>query len=374
MKVMYVVKVFAVWGGLERVWTDKMNALSEQPGYEVCLITTDQGDHQVPYPLSCKVRHIDLGVRFVRQYHYGFLRRLWVRWRLTRLFRDRLEALLRVEAPDVLITTASEFAKLLVSSKGDIPLVVESHGLFSRPVHMQRMTWMKRLQTFFLRRAIARAEAVVALTRQDARQWETLNPHSLAIPNLVRLSDGDSYSTCQNRRVIFVGRPDAQKGFQYLREIWEKVSLRHPDWQLHIYGEGLERAENRCLAPQGENVIVHPQTDDILTCYQDSSVLILTSVYEPFGLVMPEAMSCGIPVVAFNCPYGPAEVITDGKDGFLVDCFDTDAFADRLGTLMDDEKLRIRMGQAGVASAQRYSRQQILPRWMSLFEKLQKNR
>ena len=374
MKVMYVVKVFAVWGGLERVWTDKMNALSEQPGYEVCLVTTDQGDHQVPYPLSSKVRHIDLGVRFVRQYRYSLLRRLWMRWRLERLFRDRLEALLQVEAPDVLITTASEFAKLLISSKGDIPLVVESHGLFSRPVHMQRMTWMKRIQTYFLRRAIARAEAVVALTRQDVLQWETLNPHSLAISNLVRLSDGDSYSTCQNRRVIFVGRADAQKGFQYLREIWGKVSFRHPDWQLHIYGEGLERPENRCLVPQGENVFVHPQTDEILTCYQDSSVLILTSVYEPFGLVMPEAMSCGIPVVAFNCPYGPAEVITDGKDGFLVDCFDTDAFADRLSTLMDDEKLRIQIGQAGIVSAQRYSRQQILPRWMSLFEKLQKNR
>ena len=117
---MYVNRVFAVCGGLERVWTDKMNALSELPGYEVCLVTTDQGDHQLPYPLSSRVRHIDLGVRFVRQYRYGLLRRLGERWRLTRLFRDKMKALLRVEAPYVLITTASEFAGFLMKCKGDV--------------------------------------------------------------------------------------------------------------------------------------------------------------------------------------------------------------------------------------------------------------
>ena len=178
MKVMYVVKAFAVWGGLERVWTDKMNALSEQPGYEVCLVTTDQGDHQVPYPLSSKVRHIDLGVRFVRQYRYSLLRRLWMRWRLERLFRDRLEALLQVEAPDVLITTASEFARLLISSKGDIPLVVESHGLFERPVHLQRMTLLKRVKTRSIRRSISMAQTVVALTQQHAPDCQCLLPQS----------------------------------------------------------------------------------------------------------------------------------------------------------------------------------------------------
>ena len=86
MKLMYVCKVFAEWGGLERVWTDKMNALAETSGYEVLLITTDQGNHPVPYPLYPAVRHIDLGIRFVQQYRYSGLKRYWVKYRLHRLF------------------------------------------------------------------------------------------------------------------------------------------------------------------------------------------------------------------------------------------------------------------------------------------------
>ena len=75
MKIIFVNRVFAVWGGLERVWTDKMNALSEIHGNEVCLVTTDQGGHKVPYPLNRSVRHIDLGIRFVQQYRYHGLKR-----------------------------------------------------------------------------------------------------------------------------------------------------------------------------------------------------------------------------------------------------------------------------------------------------------
>ena len=70
MNIVYVNRVFAVWGGLERIWTDKMNALSEVPGNKVCLVTTDQGDHKVPFPLNKQVRHINLGIRFTQQYHY----------------------------------------------------------------------------------------------------------------------------------------------------------------------------------------------------------------------------------------------------------------------------------------------------------------
>ena len=172
---MYVVDVFAVWGGLERVWTDKMNALSSIHGYEVCLVTTDQGTHQVPYPLSPRVRHMDIGVHLIHQYRYHGVRRWWMKWHLTRLFRDRFKALLTLEKPDVLITTASEFSVLVSKWKGDIPLVIECHGLFERPVHMQRMTLLKWVKTRFIRRSICKAQIVVALTQQDARQWKNIN-------------------------------------------------------------------------------------------------------------------------------------------------------------------------------------------------------
>ena len=167
-----------------------------------------------------------------------------------------------------------------------------------------------------------------------------------------------------------MGRVDSQKGYQYLDAIWRIVKKRHPDWRLDIYGEGADLSENQSLIPQGEHVYAHPQTLDILNKYKESSILVLTSVYEPFGLVMPEAMSCGIPVVAFDCPYGPSEIISDGKDGFLVDCYDVEAFANRLCMLIENEALRKQMGMYAAQSSLRFKKEVIMPQWNNLFKSL----
>ena len=100
----------------------------------------------------------------------------------------------------------------------------------------------------------------------------------------------------------------------------------------------------------------------------------MSSLYEPFGLVLAEAMSCGVPVVAFDCPYGPAEIIHDGVDGFLVEDRNVEAFADRVCQLMENEQLRHDMGKAAVSSAQRYKAENIMPQWDQLFSSLAKNR
>ena len=370
MKIMYVNQVFAAWGGFERVWTDKMNALSDIPGNEVCLVTTDQGAHEVPYPLNKNIRHIDLHIRFVQQYQYQGLKRYWVYLGLVRLFQRKVKTLLETEKPDVLVSNASEFVDFLMKCKGTIPLVVESHGTFNRPFHMQEMTAINRIREFFHHKALEKAERIVALTHGDAEQWKQVNSNVCIIPNIVTVNDTGVYSNCEAKRVIFVGRVDPQKGYQYLDAIWRIVEKRHPDWRLDIYGEGADLQENKGMIPQGKQIYPHPQTIDILDKYKESSILVLTSVYEPFGLVMPEAMSCGIPVVAFDCPYGPSEIITDGTDGFLINCYDVEAFADKLCLLMENEVLRKEMGQNAILSAQRFTKDKIIPQWNSFFKNL----
>ena len=96
----------------------------------------------------------------------------------------------------------------------------------------------------------------------------------------------------------------------------------------------------------------------------------MTSRYEPFGLVLPEAMSCGLPVIAFNCPYGPADIITDGQDGFLVKNRDINAFAEKVCLLIENPELRKTMGQAGIYSSKRYDVSSIMPMWKELFKQL----
>ena len=120
----------------------------------------------------------------------------------------------------------------------------------------------------------------------------------------------------------------------------------------------------------GANITVHDPTPDIHNMYMKNSILLMTSIYEPFGLVLPEAMSCGLPVVAFDCPYGPADIITDGVDGFIIKDRNVEEYANKVCLLMDDMSLRQKMGQAGIVSSQRYTAERIMPMWKQFFEQV----
>ena len=211
----------------------------------------------------------------------------------------------------------------------------------------------------------------MALTQGDANDWGKVCRNVCVIPNVVHLNESGVFSTSVNARCIFVGRFDNQKNIGALIQIWTLVQKRHPNWTLDVYGNGhLKPYYEKIVLGLKLNIVIHSAVPDIMERYKESSILLMTSLYEPFGLVLVEAMSCGLPVVAFNCPYGPADIIHDGSDGFLVDEKNVDAFADRVCQLMEDDYLRQRMGKAAILSAQRYKPESIMPLWIRLFKNL----
>ena len=155
-------------------------------------------------------------------------------------------------------------------------------------------------------------------------------------------------------------------------KIWQLVHAGHPEWELQIYGGFGEEQEELLpmIKEMKANIKVHEPTQYIFDKYLDSSIFLLTSKFEPFGLVIPEAMSCGLPVVAFDCPYGPADIITDGIDGFLVKNRNITQFAEKVCLLIENPELRRTMGQAGLQSSQRYAASLIMPKWKALFEQV----
>ena len=159
------------------------------------------------------------------------MKRYWLYYQLVRLFQRKIKVLLETERPDILITNASEFADFLVKCKGGVPLIVESHGTFDRPFHMQEMTIINRIKRYFHYKALSKADRIVALTHGDAEQWKRINPNVSIIPNIVTMNKTDTYSNGEAKRVIFVGRLDSQKGYKYLDAIWKLVEERHPDWE-----------------------------------------------------------------------------------------------------------------------------------------------
>ena len=360
MRLLYVTDAFAVWGGIERVLADKMNYLSEHYGYDVSLMTINQGEHTIPFSLNPQIKHIDLGVKLHQQYAYSGVKRYLIRRQLVAQLKDGLRNALQQIDADIIVCAKLDFVGVLNEVRGKTPLIVESHSL-CRADYYEKFGLLRRLHILEYKRQVRKADAVVALTEGDAKDWREYNRNVCVIPNVVHINETDNYSDCSEKRIVFVGRFTKQKDFDSLLRIWSIVYSRHQDWTLHIYTDGEIHAPG---------VHVFKPVANIMEKYSNSSMLLLTSLFEPFGLVLPEAMGCGLPVVAFDCPYGPADIISDGVDGFLIKNRDVNEFANRVCQLIEDRELRVRMGQAAVKSAQHYRADLIMPKWKELFERL----
>ena len=370
MRILYVTDAFTIWGGLERVLADKINYLIEHDGYEVCLLTVNQGTHSMPYILHPNVQQMDLGIQMYQQYNFHGIKRFFIRRKLNKLLNLQLKRAIDKVSPDIIICVKLDFVGVLLAVKGTVPLVVECHTLCKSDA-LEGSGLLRRLHSKYWKLLLRKANAVVALTEGDAAAWKRWNRNVFVIPNVVNLNNHSSVSDCRNKSAIFVGRFSMQKDIDNLLRIWGLVSEKYPEWQLDIYGDGeLREHYLPMINEMGANVRVFAPIAVIMEKYRGNSILLLTSLYEPFGLVLPEAMSCGLPVVAFDCPYGPADIITDGVDGFLVGNRSIETFAQRVCQLIESDDLRRQMGQAGMLSSQRYQVERIMPLWKELFENL----
>ncbi|OEV03968.1 glycosyltransferase family 4 protein [Streptomyces oceani] len=217
-------------------------------------------------------------------------------------------------------------------------------------------------------------DAVAVLTHRDREDYGELLPKAriLRIPNAVHEIEPRSVDY-DSKIVSAAGRLAPQKGFDMLLPAFQKVAERHPDSQLRIYGGGEKKAELREQIEKlhlYNHVYLMGHTSQLDKELAKSSVYVLSSRFEGLPMVMIEAMTHGLCVVSFDCPTGPADVLTDGQEGLLVPAEDVDALADALCTVLDDADLRRRMGGTARESARDYAPAAVHPQWEKLFEEL----
>lgn len=379
MKIVYVYPKFTTLAGTERVLIDKMNYLANQKGIEVLVVTHEQGNHPFVYPLSAKVTHVDLDVRFFTLYRHNVLVRIQKSKKYNKLLVEKFNKLMSESQPDIVITTTfhSYLVSMIGSCSTPFKKLLESH-IDKCYIHCNDsnnyIKWTKLLHSFYdmhvLECNARHFDLLLALNENDADDWAKY-VRTKVITNIAHLNTTGCYSKLDTNRVIFVGRYTRQKGIPDLFKIWEIVFERHPDWHIDLFGDGnmeeIPYSEEERLM---KNIHVHQPDSHIFERYLESSVFVLTSVFEPFGLVMPEAMSCGLPVVAFDCPSGPAQIITDGFDGFLIKDRSINLFADKVCQLIESPDLRSSMGKAAIKSSQKYSADVIMPQWITFFNEL----
>jgi glycosyltransferase involved in cell wall biosynthesis len=225
------------------------------------------------------------------------------------------------------------------------------------------------------RRSYPRLAAMVVLTERDRERYERLLEGQVpvfVIPNTIR-SDVGGVAPLEGTTVLAAGRLTRQKGFDKLVKAFAQVAPSHPEWRLRICGAGpWRRRLERLIARQGlQHVATLPGPAEPLAAEMDTAALfVLSSRFEGFPLVLIEAMAKGLPVVAFDCPTGPGEIIEDHRNGLLVPRGSVDRLADGMRELIGDPELRRRLGSAAAHSARDYTIEAVGPRWEQLLEHL----
>lgn len=380
MKIVYCLNSIRGLGGVQRVTIVKVNAFADIEGNEVYVVVTDNKHATLVSELSPKVHLIDLNINYYRgDRGRSKIANIIVYKQKMRKHRKALEAFLRNLKPSIVVSVGGFEKYMLLSMRNRTWMVVREFHFVRNYRKDHCKTWFDRVQAtltdfydfHFMEKKYDR---IVILTDEDKeKNWKGWNNVEV-IPNPVSYLCNDP-SPLTDRCIAYAGRFDPIKNCRSMVNAFRIVAQRHPDWILKLYGEGNEyQSLKNQISELGleNNVLLMGFTKDIMNAYRQSSISLLSSLSEGFALVIVEAMECGVPVVSYQCPYGPKDLISEGKDGFLVPVGDEQMMADRICTLIEDEQLRRRMGVAAKDKAKQYHLDIIIDRWMQLFNDLVK--
>lgn len=373
MKIIYCTHSTYNPGGMERVLLNKVTYLSQLPGWDVSVVTTDQ--HQRPpfYPFPEKVRMTDLDINYSDDNDKGAWKKITGYLRKRREHKRKLTALLEKERPDIVVSLYPSESSFIPDIKDGSKKVLELHFCkFFRLQYGRKglLGWIDRLRTRQDERIVRRFDKFVVLTHEDMGYWGNL-PNIEVIPNAA-MQVSESCSDVTDKRVIAVGRLDYQKGFDRLIEAWELIQRtgKFADWQLDIFGQGEWREMlQRMVDEKGlqGTVQIHRPTRQIGEEYVKSSLLVMSSHYEGFPMVMIEAMACGLPVVSFDYKCGPKDIIQHGINGLLVPEGDVKALANAMMEVMTDEVYRKMLSRNAKKVVDTYSEEAVMRQWIRLF-------
>lgn len=379
MRLMYFIPALFNHGGMERVLTSKVNYLVEEMGYQITIVTTDQMSRGCYFSLSGKIDLIHLDLDFNSHFEKNLIPKYFCHQLKMIKYKREVQKLVDIIKPDILISLGGKEIDFIYKLKTNAAIVCEMH--FSMNIRTQFLVSRKRgllwtvlgnIRTNQLKNTTKKIDKLIVLTNQDKNQWEKTHKNVLHIPNPatfeVREREGVDYKS-----VISVGRLDPQKGYSMLIDTWVLVKDKHPEWMLNIFGTGdlKEQLEGKinALGLKG-NVNLKGKSDEIENEYLKSSFFVMSSLYEGLPMVLLESMSCGLPVVSFDCEWGPREIIKDGYNGFLVETGDVNQLADKICQMIENHELRKTMSLNALEVAKKYDISIVMKKWDALFKEL----
>ena len=271
---------------------------------------------------------------------------------------------------------------LIASRPGLNMLAVDlaAPGLVTIGVEQMNLRSHRKLLRKRIRRRYGRLDGLAVLTEEDQHEYERAldggAPPMWRIPNTVREIEPPQADLAA-KRIFAAGRHTPQKGFDMLIPAFAPVAAAHPDWELRICGRGQRTAQLQAKVEElglGGQVTLAEPSEDIPGEMARASIYVLSSRYEGFPLVLIEAMSKGMAVVAFDCPTGPADIVDDHRNGILVPAQDVERLTAGMLELVEDEALRRRCGAAAIETAREYTMAAVGPQWDEMLQALLRDR
>lgn len=378
-KIVYIVGGLYHPNGMGQVLSCKVNYLAEHTDWQIYVVLTERPDLPLFYKLAPNIEFVNFNINFDELDTMPLLKKICAYRKKQAVYQRELTAYLMKIKPDITVSIVRREINFINNIPDGSHKIGEIH--FARPDYRKINKsflptfvnrWITDRWQGMLIKQLARLDKFVVLTKEDAGYWDSLT-NKVVIPNPVT-----KFPTVEanwtNKTVISVGRHEPMKGFDMLIDAWAIVAKKHPDWTLKICGPGnnepyKKQAESLGLSQVKDLGFVDSVYDEMAT----ASIYVLSSRFEGFGIVLIEALAMGLPCVAFMCPAGPKDIVSDYQDGILVEKNNVPKLADAICYMIEHDKERKEFAERAKVNAERYRVEKIMQEWISLFSDIMKD-
>tara|TARA_R110000868_G_scaffold411734_2_gene708268 strand:- start:3372 stop:4496 length:1125 start_codon:yes stop_codon:yes gene_type:complete len=370
MRLIYVTEQLYLHGGAEKILTQKLNYWADVYNYDVLLITSEQNNNPICYPLSKKVKHIDLNIGYNNGSYFNFKNIIKFPKHFVKLRKEIKK--FNPNAIFLISLTWIRFALPLIAY--EFRIYNEYHtSYYGFKLGYNNSSALGKIKKIISENLIKIIENyytnIIFLNIQEFNFYRRKN--GVIIPNFF---DNNIYSgeTTKKNQVISLGRMSYQKGYDMLLDAWAIVDDKIIGWELNIYGNGenKEILKSKMKAYNFQNKVhINDAISDVNKKLSESQFYVMSSRFETFPMVLLEALSNGLPVISFDCPTGPKSILTNNEDGILVEPNNIEKLAKKIHLLIENYELRNRMSKKAKTNVIRFKPEFIMPLWDNLINK-----